>query len=286
LAVCLFFAGWSSDPHLSPIRRINTYVDSQSRQSHNVVRVPIAELAQSPFNAVLKLKAFDPESHDHHWLDCTAFAAAERHIVVTAAHCVIENGELRRHPKLYAEYHDRRFRKVFDSDVVWVGMSDWHKEPERDVAILFVRTGLPDSIQPFKIRQSGFAGNNAQDIEAIGYSAHVDDGERLVLDPACHIHMENDGAWLRHDMMFHDCAMTDASSGAPLLVRDADADYAVVGIHVGERLGEGGRSQFDVPYDLDTTNFAVKSSMFYSVIEELAARIRRGESVDGVTSLP
>jgi V8-like Glu-specific endopeptidase len=248
----------------------NTYQRPAGAKQRYVV--PDALLSRAPFNAVVKLLAYDPARRGLHY-DCAAALVEDPHILVTNAHCVVAGGRRLNVRALYG-YARGRAAATHPARIIWVGTSRADgpgSDASMDVAVLYVRNAPPFPVRPFTIDASAPA-HLPTDLEAVGPSGDVENGRVLLHDPGCHNHGEFDGAWKGIDLLYHDCNLTDGGSGSPLFYTRGGLHY-LVGINRGEIAGPGHATQLNVPYSFVVTNVGVKAAKFAAAVRRLKKSI-------------
>ena len=102
-----------------------------------------------------------------------------------------------------------------------------------DVAFLHLREAIPGGLPPLGVR---LAPGTA--LALAGYGQ--DRSERMTADTTCHVRGYTADTAGRV-VLVHDCTGTRGGSGGPVLARDADGGWQLVGMEVAaERAGSGG----------------------------------------------
>ncbi|MGL4287298.1 MAG: trypsin-like serine peptidase [Phreatobacter sp.] len=205
---------------------------------------------------------------------CTAALVLHPRIIVTAAHCVVDRNDQLRRSELSFQLGYRGGTDLgrFAATVWAIGSSRQYNHPSaRDASndwVILVLDRAPVGVRPFLLddHPPGDLRSLSRQIFLPSYSDDLADAQALTVGPACSIRTI---VW---NVLMHDCQGSAGSSGAVLLLPDAEG-YRVVGIHSGAVL---------VPDDTMTPEgSAVGAWTFSKTLREIADALLRDDNVDG-----
>ncbi|NNG03411.1 MAG: trypsin-like serine protease [Inquilinus sp.] len=198
-------------------------------------------------------------------------------IILTAAHCVVDERQRRLSPRdvVFERYdflhkdaflENRPFRTHWLSEIIvpktYTHQADW----EDDWALLIAdREGGPH----FGYRDSALALRRANTLAIGGFNADINEGRIMTLDYGCPIH----GIDRETNVMVFGCKTFGGSSGAPILVtRGRDRLEYVVGVNVcgvGQQSDAASRSRSRD----ESLGCGVGSANFIGTLEKLIDRL-------------
>jgi hypothetical protein len=247
------------------------------------------EVENSPFNAILKLRATYPGSS--RVSECTGFAV-DPAIVVTAAHCLHLPGvAMQSPPSLVAiQGLSASTTNLRPADAKQLAVSSasiyydsWqHSQSAYDCAVLKLEKPLASGITPFDLDETGAICRRASHLETSGYTGAVLQVDPVGVknlqsyDPNCHDRgaefsssLERIGA----NKKIIDCSGDKGSSGAPVYC-SSNGRHSVNGIFDGENAPIQARA---VPFG-SSWNFAEKISSCAREVRNLKQKLDHARS--------
>ncbi len=211
---------------------------------------------------------------------CTATLVG-RNVILTAAHCIVDNATGLVHSNLTyfrPDYRDGEGARAAFVDYVWLGSLTPEDDRVDDWALARIDQNLGDEFGTLPVQEVA-APPMPYTVSLVGYSQDKDGGNTPYLHRGCYVHQVVEGKW------FHDCDSTAGISGAPMLATLGGATY-VVGVSVSEyRQGAPGSVTRD-QYSADYANVAVPATRFMSAATRIVGALASGgelPSVEGVT---
>jgi len=181
-----------------------------------------------------------------------------RDVVLTAAHCVLDNGKLRTDlDYFYPNYINFGSNSKGYMSYVWWGTDKPDTYRAHDWSAARLKEPLGDTYGWMGIDTGSYS-----TVTMAGYSGDFRSGGTAGVHQNCSIIAEDSG------FLLHDCDTTRGSSGGPMFVMKGDTAY-VVALNVAERRNDGEVSLNVDSYHANHANIAVKASMFLDKVKEL-----------------
>jgi protease YdgD len=188
---------------------------------------------------------------------CTGTLVA-RNLVLTAAHCVVENGTMK-----YIGNFNPNYIGGYSRRKSWVKRATWGSGiPETyradDWAILELEDNLGDDY--------GWMGTESTVrtyVALAGYSEDYHGGQTAGVHVDCQFRDTLGGFWM------HDCDNARGASGGPMFYQNSAGEAYIVAINVAERRDNGTTSLHLGAYEESHANIAVPVKAFLAKLREL-----------------
>jgi V8-like Glu-specific endopeptidase len=175
--------------------------------------------------------------------------------VLTAAHCVLANGQVRA-VVFQSNYVNRQYDDQSASQNITVGTTDPDGDRANDWAVIQIADDLGDK-QGWLATQLLSASDLTFNVHFAGYSSDFDDGDTAGADYCTLRTLFNDGTF------GHDCSTDGGASGGPLFYTDSNNDTYIVAI---DTRGDDGETYSQ--YSASAANIAVMTSDLRNTIAE------------------
>jgi protease YdgD len=209
-----------------------------------------------PWSAVGKLDNADGSY-------CTATLVGRR-LIVTAAHCIMEKGELVQGHYVFTPEYGNGGETSAGVEWFWWGTKTPNSNRGNDWALLKLDADLGD--------QFGWMGVQALPIAKLlnrgifsmsAYSSDFGDGEVASAEGNCTFKR-----WV-DNTLHHNCDASRGSSGASMFYTDRNKKVYVVAVNVAEFRGSSDHSYIGVPYSDSVSNVAIPASTFLGTLKKI-----------------
>ncbi|MGZ3773130.1 MAG: trypsin-like serine peptidase [Pseudobdellovibrionaceae bacterium] len=195
--------------------------------------------------------------HGNHTVSICTGTMVGRHIMLTAAHCVLQNGKI--HQVVFSAGYDDG-KKIVSSKSKWitVGTTDPNSNYSADWAVVQLIDAIGDKVGWLGVQDISSGFSFPINVIYSGYSDNFKDNEIAGVDTNCYIREQ-----FTNGTYGHDCSMGPGGSGGPLFATGDDGSKRVYCVNT-----RGHEGHVYSQYDNDNANICVMNADLLKTVKD------------------